>query len=409
MEYIEPAGKSFRRTIIALFLGSFVTFADLYSTQPVIPVISEQFDVSPATASLTLSVATGTLAVFLLVLSLLSDNMDRKRLMGGALALSAILSICVGFTHELHLLIILRALQGAALAGFPSIAMAYINEEFHPKSLGYVIGIYVSGSSIGGLAGRLMVGTISDYFNWNAAIACLGILSLAISVLFWFILPESKHHNRQSNVSFQRLITSIVHNFKNRKLVLLYLLGFLLMGAFVTIYNYIGIPLMQEPYNLSQTLLSFIFIIYLVGTFSSAWMGGLADRMNRAKVILSGILLMGIGAILTLCDPLVLKIVGLAMFTFGFFGAHSIASSWVGLLAHKSEKAQASSFYLLFYYAGSSLIGAIGGVFLHHYGWYGVIGLISGLLIVAIVFSLLIGAGHAGMKGMLDTPDDKNQ
>ncbi|CAH0344580.1 MFS transporter [Bacillus sp. CECT 9360] len=399
MEYIEPAGKSYRRTIIALFLGSFVTFADLYSTQPVIPIITEQYNVTPAAASLTLSVATGTLAVCLLILSFLSDNIDRKRIMAASLVLSATLSICVGFTEELYLLLILRALQGAVLAGFPSIAMAYINEEFNPKNLGYVIGIYVSGSSIGGLAGRLLVGTISDYFTWNVAIGCLGFLSLGISVLFWFLLPESKHQNRRSNISIRRLKTSISHTIKNRGLILLYILGFLLMGSFVTVYNYIGIPLMKDPYNLSQTLLSFIFIIYLVGTFSSAWMGKLADRMNRTKVTLSGILLMGIGALLTMCDPLFVKIAGLAMFTFGFFGAHSIASSWVGLFAHKSEKAQASSLYLLFYYAGSSLIGAFGGVFLQQYGWFGVIGLISSLLILAVLSCLFIGVSYQTVRG----------
>lgn len=398
MDYIEPAGKSYRRTIIALFLGSFVTFADLYSTQPVIPILTEQFNVSPAAASLTLSVATGTLAVCLLILSFLSDHIDRKRIMGVSLVLSAMLSICVAFTEELQLLIILRALQGAVLAGFPSIAMAYINEEFNPKNLGYVIGIYVSGSSIGGLAGRLLVGTISDYFTWNAAIGCLGFLSLGISMIFWFLLPESKHHQRHNKISIHRLKASISHTIQNRGLILLYLLGFLLMGSFVTVYNYIGIPLTKEPYNLSQTLLSFIFIIYLVGTFSSAWMGKLADRMNRTKVTLSGILLMGIGALLTMCDPLVVKIAGLALFTFGFFGAHSIASSWIGLFAHKSEKAQASSLYLLFYYAGSSLIGAFGGVFLQHGGWFGVIGLISILLLLAVLSCFYIGVSYQTVK-----------
>ncbi|MDO7485169.1 hypothetical protein Q5O89_02915 [Peribacillus frigoritolerans] len=79
MNYIEPAGKSFRKTILALFLGSFVTFADLYSTQPVIPVFAKQFGVSPAMASLTLSFATGTLALCLLLVSFFSENIDRKK------------------------------------------------------------------------------------------------------------------------------------------------------------------------------------------------------------------------------------------------------------------------------------------------------------------------------------------
>ncbi|MBL3643587.1 MFS transporter [Peribacillus frigoritolerans] len=390
MNYIEPAGKSFRKTILALFLGSFVTFADLYSTQPVIPVFAKQFGVSPAMASLTLSFATGTLALCLLLVSFFSENIDRKKIMGTALTLSALLSICVSFIQDdLYILIAIRAIQGAVLAGFPAIAMAYINEEFHPKSLGYVMGIYVSGSSIGGLAGRLIVGVLTDHFSWNIAIGSLGALSLIISLAFWWMLPPSQHAVRV-RVSLSRIKTSLINNLRNKRLVLLFGMAFLLMGSFVTVYNFVGIPLMGPPYHLSQTLIGFIFIIYLVGTFSSTWMGKLADQYGRRGVLLIGIAIMLMGALLTLLDPLLLKIMGLALFTFGFFGAHSIASSWVGSLADKSEKAQASALYLLFYYAGSSIVGASGGLFLMKFGWGGVISAVSILILLAAACAMMV-------------------
>jgi YNFM family putative membrane transporter len=390
VNYIEPAGKSFRKTILALFLGSFVTFADLYSTQPVIPVFAKQFGVSPAMASLTLSFATGTLALCLLLVSFFSENIDRKKIMGTALTLSALLSICVSFIQDdLYILIAIRAIQGAVLAGFPAIAMAYINEEFHPKSLGYVMGIYVSGSSIGGLAGRLIVGVLTDHFSWNIAIGSLGALSLIISLTFWWMLPPSQHAVR-AGVSLSRIKTSLINNLRNSRLVLLFGMAFLLMGSFVTVYNFVGIPLMGPPYHLSQTLIGFIFIIYLVGTFSSTWMGKLADQYTRGIVLLTGIAIMLMGALLTLLDPLLLKIMGLALFTFGFFGAHSIASSWVGSLADKSEKAQASALYLLFYYAGSSIVGASGGLFLMKFGWGGVISAVSILIILAAACVMMV-------------------
>ncbi|MFS0602287.1 MFS transporter [Peribacillus frigoritolerans] len=390
MNYIEPAGKSFRKTILALFLGSFVTFADLYSTQPVIPVFAKQFGVSPAMASLTLSFATGTLALCLLLVSFFSENIDRKKIMGTALTLSALLSICVSLIQDdLYILIAIRAIQGAVLAGFPAIAMAYINEEFHPKSLGYVMGIYVSGSSIGGLAGRLIVGVLTDHFSWNIAIGSLGALSLIISLAFWWMLPPSQHAVRV-RVSLSRIKTSLINNLRNSRLVLLFGMAFLLMGSFVTVYNFVGIPLMGPPYHLSQTLIGFIFIIYLVGTFSSTWMGKLADQYGRSVVLLIGIAIMLMGALLTLLDPLLLKIMGLALFTFGFFGAHSIASSWVGSLADKSEKAQASALYLLFYYAGSSIVGASGGLFLMKFGWGGVISAVSILILLAAACAMMV-------------------
>ncbi len=397
MGYIEPSGKSFRITILALFLGSFVTFADLYSTQPIIPVFAKQFGVSPAMASLTLSFSTGTLAICLLLMSFLLGNIDRKKMMGVALTFSALLSICVALTTNLHALLTIRALQGVALAGFPAIAMAYINEEFHPRSLGFVIGMYVSGSTIGGLSGRLIIGILTDFYSWNIAIGSLGILSLIISIAFWFMLPAPKHtvHNAISLLQFKQ---TLLNNVQNRNLLSLFFIAFLLMGSFVTVYNYIGIPLMEPPYQLSQTIIGFIFLIYLVGTFSSAWMGKMADQVERKKVMLIGILIMGTGALLTLAPQLWVKIIGLALYTFGFFGAHSIASSWVGILAEKSEKAQASSLYLLFYYAGSSIIGAAGGLFLHRFGWNGLILAIIILLCMSVFFC--VSLGKQGKQGI---------
>ncbi len=92
------------------------------------------------------------------------------------------------------------------------------------------------------------------------------------------------------------------------------------------------------------------------------------------------------GGLITLDVHLVLKIAGITIFTFGFFGAHSIASGWV---SHRAmhDKAQASSLYLFFYYFGSSIGGTAAGVFWSKFGWGGVIGLIAFFLLGAIVLS----------------------
>ncbi|MCO7174523.1 MFS transporter [Sporolactobacillus kofuensis] len=389
MNYISPESKAFKRTLVALFLGSFIMFADLYCTQPVIAVIAAQFNVQPAAASLTLSAATGALAIFLLFVSFTSGMYDRKKVMVLALVSSAFLSLIVGFIHYLPLLIAVRFIQGALLAGYPSIAMAYINEEFDKKVLGYVIGIYVSGNSLGGLTGRLIVGSLSDTFSWNVAIAVLGILNLVMCVLFILLLPKSKHFDAKRG-SMKRTTAGFLENIESPALVILYLIGFIMMGSFVTVYNYFGIPLMEPPYNLSQTLVGFVFIIYLVGTFSSTWMGRLSDHTSRSGVIALCIIMMTSGLLITMSPILILKILGLVMFTFGFFGGHSVASSWVGILANRREKAQSSSLYLLFYYVGSSVIGPVGGLFLEWYGWAGVVASISILCFIGILLAYIV-------------------
>ncbi|MEI2444040.1 MFS transporter, partial [Priestia megaterium] len=77
------------------------------------------------------------------------------------------------------------------------------------------------------------------------------------------------------------------------------------------------------------------------------------------------------------------------LFTFGFFGGHSIASSWVGQRALKN-KAQASSLYLFLYYTGSSVGGTIGGIFWSTFGWDGLIGMIIGFLIIDFILTACI-------------------
>lgn len=89
---------------------------------------------------------------------------------------------------------------------------------------------------------------------------------------------------------------------------------------------------------------------------------------------------------MTLFTGLWFKIAGIALVTFGFFGGHSIASSWVGSIA-STHKAQASSLYLFFYYVGSSVSGTVGGLFYTRFGWKGVVGMITVYMAIGLVLS----------------------
>jgi YNFM family putative membrane transporter len=84
----------------------------------------------------------------------------------------------------------------------------------------------------------------------------------------------------------------------------------------------------------------------------------------------------------------VVVVLGVATVTFGFFGGHSVASSWVGLRASKS-KAKAAALYLFFYYTGASVAGAVGGTFWDHWRWTGVSLFLASMLVVALGLGVL--------------------
>ncbi|MCM2319298.1 MAG: MFS transporter [Pseudomonas sp.] len=384
--HIEKGSARFRRTNWALFAGGFATFALLYCVQPMLPVLSAAFALSAAQSSLVLSVSTITLAVGLLVTGPLSDAIGRKPVMVAALCAAALCTLLSPLMPNWHALLAMRALVGLSLSGLVAVAMSYLSEEIHPQHLGLAMGLYISGNALGGMSGRLVSGVLVDFVSWQAAVATLGGLALLAALLFWRLLPDSRHF-RPTPLSFANLASGLRLHLTDRGLPWLFLEAFLLMGGFVTLFNYIGYRLLEAPYNLSLTLVGLLSVVYLSGTYSSTQAGLLADRLGRHRVFWPSILLMLAGLLLTLFASLVLILLGMLLFAFGFFAAHSLASSWVGRRALQA-RGQASSLYLFSYYLGSSVAGTLGGFFWQHGGWTGVGLFIAALLVIALTVAL---------------------
>ncbi|GHB25707.1 MFS transporter [Salinicola rhizosphaerae] len=386
--FIERGKPGYRPTMLALFLGAFSTFVLLYCVQPLMPILSEAFDIDAATSSLSLSVATGMLAVGLLITGPISDALGRKSVMSVALLAAAIFSLLAAAMPSWSGVLVLRALVGLSLSGLCAVAMTYLNEEIDPRYVGLSMGLYISGNSIGGMSGRLISGVMVDWVPWRWTLAVIGIVALVAAVLFIRWLPPSKHFTPRP-LNWRNVLSGFAVHFRDRGMPFLFLEAFLLMGGFVTLYNYIAYRLLAEPYSVSQALVGVLSIAYLSGTWSSAWAGSLADRHGRQRIFWLFIVMMLVGLAVTLFSPISLILIGILIFTFGFFAAHSLASGWVGQRATQA-KGQASSLYLFSYYLGSSVAGTLGGAFWYWGGWHGVAAFIAVLLLAA----LAVGALH---------------
>jgi MFS transporter, YNFM family, putative membrane transport protein len=378
---IERGTSAYRRANLALFIAGFVTFSTLYTVQPLLPLLVEEFAIAPATASLALSVTTFALAWTLPVSGSLSDAIGRRVLMGTTLVLTALLTLAAITTTTLPELLLLRLVQGVVLAGVPAVAMAYLNDEMSPRAIGAAMGLYIAGNACGGMAGRVLTAILADHLPWRNAIAVVGGLALLLCVLFWVTIPPSRHFQRHP-VRIKPLTQSLLKHLREPGLLCLFTLAFLLMGGFVTLYNYVTFHLLAPPYSLSQSQVALIFLAYAFGAFGSSIMGALVERIGRSRILYTALATMAGGLLLTLLAPLGSVVSGIVIFTIGFFGAHAVASAWVAARA-TTARAQASSLYLLGYYCGSSVSGTGGGLIWSLWGWPGVVALIAGLLGVA--------------------------
>lgn len=253
------------RVTLALFSAGLATFALLYCVQPILPVLSNEFGVSPASSSISLSISTAMLAVGLLFTGPLSDAIGRKPVMVTALLLAACCSLLSTMMTSWHGILIMRALIGLSLSGVAAVGMTYLSEEIHPSFVAFSMGLYISGNSIGGMSGRLLTGVFTDFFGWRVALAVISGFALAAAIMFWRILPESRHF-RPTSLRPKTLLINFRLHWRDRGLPLLFVEGFLLMGAFVTLFNYIGYRLMMSPWSLSQAVVGLLSVAYLTGT-----------------------------------------------------------------------------------------------------------------------------------------------
>lgn len=387
--FLVRGSPAYRRASLALFAAGFATFSSIYSVQPLMPEFSREFGVSAAVSSLSLSATTGILAFVLFLAGLMSGALNRKWTMALSLLGIGLFSLIVAVAPGWPALLTARALQGVVLGGVPALALAYLSEEIQPSALGSATGLYIAGTAIGGMSGRVITGLLAEAFDWRVAIAVLGVVSFAAAGIFVWLLPRSRNFVPRHGLTMREHIEPIVAHLRHPALPWVFLYGFLLMGAFVSIYNYVAYRLTGPPFSLGQGAIGSVFAVYIVGVFTSVLAGRVADRMGRPPVLVFAIVLMAVGLAIMWPDSLVLIIIGIGLVTIGFFAGHSTASGWVGWLA-RHGKGHAAGLYLLGYYLGSSVLGTVGGVFWNSYGWPGVVVMVAAILLVGLCLTLYL-------------------
>ncbi len=376
----------------ALFAAGLAAFALLYSTQALLPAVSADFAVSASAASWTVSAATGALALCVLPLSALSERFGRRALMTTSLVVAVVVGLLVPFAPSLEWLVVLRAVQGAALAGVPASAMAYLAEEVRPKALVAAIGLFVAGNSIGGMSGRIVTGWAAQLWGWRAGLAAVGLLAAVCAVAYRLLLPKARHF-APAPLDPRAVARTVRTHLSDPLLLRLYAIGALFMTVFGAVYTVIGYRLAEAPFSLPQGVVGSVFLVYLVGTASSAAAGTLVGRMGRARCPVPGggddrggaaavpVRLAGRGPRGPGADR-----------TAGFFAGHAVASAAVSRTATEG-RAQASALYQSAYYLGSSAGGTLGAVAFHSGGWSGTV--LLGLVAVLGVVSITLYGTHS--------------
>ncbi|MCC3214349.1 MFS transporter [Chryseobacterium sp. X308] len=386
----------FRYIKLCIFFSGLSVFAQLYLFQPMLPMAAEQFGVSVGDTSLLVSSSTIGMALGLLFFAFKADSYSRKSLMVFSLISSASLTVISTWIPNLTLLIAVGVLKGFVVSGVSAVALAYLTEEVDALAVPAAISMYLSGNTIGGMSGRIMATLFAGEFGWRNAVLLIGIESFILGAVFWKLFPESKFFNPQKT-DYHLKVKQMKFFLTNPYMLRLYCTAALLMGVFVSVYNYLTFRLEAKPFSLSHFIIAFIFLMYIFGVFGTMIVGRLSRRFPMNSILKASILCMLTGAALLLSENIYILIFGLGLFTLSFFAAHTMASQMTALYARRG-KSSATSIYWLFYYFGSSILGSGTGYLLHAYSWNVFIAVLMISVITALLLTTFNTNPKAGIK-----------
>lgn len=370
----------YRRAALAMFLAGFSTFSLLYWPQSLLPLMARSWAVTPAAASALIALSTIAMAVMLIPASLLSDRFGRKNMMSPAMLVAALFTLAMAFVTSFHALLILRFLTGLVLAGLPAVAMTYLCEEVEPTALGSAMGLYISGTAFGGMSGRLLSAWIAESWGSTGAALVVGLCGLLAAIGFLYCLPASRQFRTRllplSNEGRQAWRLALLQLLRDPELRVLWAMGFVFLGCFVGLYNFIGFRLERPPFSWGTLAIGSLYMLYVFGGVASAASGRMMRRWGFVPALQVMWFTLIVGVLCTLSDSLALLFIGMALFTVAFFAGHALASSAVGLRAH-GHQALAAAIYLCCYYAGASLLGPLLGWVWHEQQWSAVVAVLT--------------------------------
>lgn len=372
---------SFDRRRLAVAVCGACAFANLYATQPLLPLLGDEFSAAPAQAGFTLTAGILSVALTAPVAGLLADGWGRKRVIVAAVLALAVPTALAGLAGSLGELVAWRFLQGLCLPFIFAVAVAYVGEEWEPKDAAAVTGFYIAGTVIGGFLGRLVAGAVAEIAGWRGAFFALAALDALMGWVIAVWLPRETRFKPGAGV--RTALSAMAGHLKDPRLRAAFGVGFCLLFVLVATFTYVGFRLADPPYGFGAAALGAVFVVYLAGAASSPVAGRLAGRWGHRKVAALGAAIAICGLLISLAQPLWLIIAGLAVATAGIFVTQSVATGYVALTG-ASARSAAVGLYVAAYYLGGSAGAVVPAAAWRVAGWPGVVAMV----IVAELFIL---------------------
>ncbi len=368
-----------------------VVMSSLYLTIPLISLFSDYFNISLVQAGFTSSVFSLGFALGCFFYGAISEKYGRKNVIVFGLFSLSMITLLLGLVNDFSIILLLRGIQGLAAATFSPVALAYTLEVFPNDRKVGAIGFISTGFLVAGIVGQVFSGYVSEHSHWHVIFYVLAAVYLITALLVVWILPKGVLQNESKNIWAPLKRIGII--FPNRNLIFSYIISFVLLMSFVSMYIILGAYLTSDSFGMNSQNLIYIRAFGIVGMVMSPFAGKLAKRFNVLFVLKMALCLSIIS--LTVMS-LISTIAGLTIISILFVGGIALAvPSLVTLVSQLGWNMGgiAVSMYTVILFAGTSIAPFI-SVYLIQTGSFTVAFLLlATTLSIGLVSALLIKSG----------------
>lgn len=369
---------------LAVIFCGLASFIDLWATQALLPMLTEELGATPVAVSFTVSMPPLAIALVAPWTGIIADVFGRKRVIVVAMFALVVPTVMVGYSTTLGAIIFWRFVQGLFIPSLFATTVAYIADECPPGEATGMTGLYTGAGVFGGFLSRFFTASLAEHWGWRAAFVGLAVLTLCFAIGTLLTMPRERGFRRSATL--RGSAGEMLQHFGDSRLIATYSIGFCVLFVFSTIFTFISFHLAAPPYDLSTAALGAVFFTYLAGVITTPMIGRGVAWLGRQRMALFAIALWSLGIAATLLPSIVAIAIGLAAAAVFGFACHSASISYVATTAQRG-RSSAVGLYVTAYYLGGSIGGILAGLAWMVAGWPGCV--ICALAVLGIVALLV--------------------
>ncbi|MET7143217.1 MFS transporter [Xanthomonas sp. PPL139] len=359
-----------RGLVLLMAIATGLAVASNYYAQPLLEVLAQTFAIDVRRAGAVVTTAQLAYAAGLLFLVPLGDRFERRSLIVGLYALSAVGLLVSAMAHSFALLLL-----GTLITGLSSVA-AQILVPFAatlaaPHERGRVIGTVMSGLLLGILLARTVSGLLAGIGGWHTVYWVAAALILLVSGLLWRGLPR---HPGNPRLSYPHLIGSVLALLRDEPVLRARaVLGGLIFAGFSMFWTTLAFLLSGPDYRYGTATIGLFGLIGAAGAFAANLSGKLSDRGAGHWVGWGGLVMLLLSWLLLLGAPhsLWLLLAGVVLLDVAVQGVH-IGNQSVIYQLDPAARNRITSAYVTCYFIGGAIGSSLGTAAYAYAGWRGV-------------------------------------